>query len=232
MCNRYQSPRETEIERAFALGRQAPNRWWKPHVTPLALGPYIKPGGEIEIGQWGMIPRSSKTRRPMTADGKPMSTNNARRETLAKSWTFAPAWRAGQRCLIPAESWVEPYWGLGSRNVWWSFRRADGQPAALAGLYSEWTDPETGELVPNYTMITQPADGHQVLSMMHRPGKEKRGVVLLESGDWDAWLHGTAAHADALIKLPPLGVLRSGAEKPEEEALLPAEQLQALRSVT
>ncbi|WP_332836016.1 hypothetical protein [Delftia acidovorans] len=49
-----------------------------------------------------------------------------------------------------------------------------GQPAALAGLYSEWTDPETGELVPNYTMITQLADGHPVLSLMHRPGKEKR----------------------------------------------------------
>ena len=48
------------------------------------------------------------------------------------------------------------------------------------------------------------------------------------------WLRGSAGQADALIKQPPLGVLRSGAEKPEEEeeALLPAEQLQALRSVT
>lgn len=232
MCNRYNTPREIEVERMWRVGRQAPLPWWKPHVTPLALGPYIKPGGEMEVGQWGMIPRSSKTRRPMTADGKPMSTNNARRETLAKSWTYAQAWRAGQRCLIPVESWVEPYWGLGSRNVWWSFRRADGQPAALAGLYSEWTDPETGELVPNYTMITQSADAHPVLSMMHRPAKEKRGVVMLEPGDWDAWLHGDAAQADALIKLPALGLLQSGAEKPEEESLLPVEQLQTLRSET
>lgn len=52
-------------------------------------------------------------------------------------------------------------------------------------------DTETGELVPNYTMTTHPADGHPVLSMMHRPGKEKRGVVMLEPADWDAWLHGT-----------------------------------------
>lgn len=35
----------------------------------------------------------------------------------------------------------------------------------------------------------------------------------------------TAAQADALIKLPPSGALRSGAEKPEEEALLPTDQL-------
>lgn len=45
-------------------------------------------------------------------------------------------------------------------------------------------------------------------------------------------LGGMAAQADEPIKLPPLGVLRSGAEKPEEEELLPAEQLQALRSET
>lgn len=51
-----------------------------------------------------------------------------------------------------------------------------------------------------------------------------------DASDWDAWLYGTAAHADALIKLPPLGVLRSGAEKPEEEALLPAAQLPELKS--
>lgn len=35
--------------------------------------------------------------------------------------------------------------------------------------------------------------------------------------------------ADALIKRPPLGVLFSGAEEPEEEVLLPGEQLQALK---
>ena len=65
---------------------------------------------------------------------------------------------------------------------------------------------------------------------MQRLGMEKRGVVMLEPGDWDAWLHGTAAQADALIRLPSVGALRSGAEKPEEEALLPAEQLAELKA--
>lgn len=48
--------------------------------------------------------------------------------------------------------------------------------------------PDYGELVPNYTMIARPADGHSMLSLMYRPGKEKRGVVMLEPGDWDTWL--------------------------------------------
>src|SRR2546427_4713439 len=46
----------------------------------------------------------------------------------------------------------------------------------------------------------------------------------------DAWLNGKPKQADALIKLPPLGVLVSGAERPEEEALLPDEQLAALKA--
>lgn len=53
---------------------------------------------------------------------------------------------------------------------------------------------------------------------------------MLEPADWDAWLHGTVIQADALIKLPPLGVLRSSAEKPDEKALLPAEQLVELKA--
>ncbi|MBB1649877.1 hypothetical protein A9976_10355 [Delftia sp. UME58] len=44
----------------------------------------------------------------------------------------------------------------------------------------------------------------------------------------EAVRHG--ALADALMKLPPLGVLRSGAEKPDEEALLPAQQLAELKA--
>lgn len=52
---------------------------------------------------------------------------------------------------------------------------------------------------------------------------------MLEPDDWDVWLHGSPEQADALIKLPPPGGLRSGAENPDEEALLPFEQLRALK---
>ena len=69
-----------------------------------------------------------------------------------------------------------------------------------------------------------------MLALMHGPGKEKRGVMMLEQQDWDAWLHGTQEQADALVKLPPLGALVSGAEKPEEEGLLPTERLAELKA--
>ena len=43
-------------------------------------------------------------------------------------------------------------WETG-RNVWWRFKRADGAPWSLAGLWNTWTDKTTGEVHESYTMI-------------------------------------------------------------------------------
>lgn len=201
-------------------------------VGPLGLGAFITPSGEIKAGQWGMIPPHSKTRIPYTRVGERMSTNNARRETIASAWTFAPAWKSGQRCIVSAWYWVEPYWGMKTRNIWWKFGRADGRVAGLAGFYSHWKGPMTGESVPNFTLITQNCDAPPLLSLMHRPDKaERRSVVLVEPEDWGTWLNGTAAQAEALIHLPPPGTLAHGAENPQDEQLLPPELLAHLKSL-
>jgi len=226
MCNRYTSPEEGDIERFWKLGpRNKILATWLPTLAPLRPGPYIKAGGELEVGQWGMIPPTSATRTPMTkgsATRKParMSTNNARIETIDNAWTFRYPWRDGKRCLIPAWSYVEPYWGIGGKNIWWRFARADGRPWALAGLWNEWTDPETGELVPSYTMITQNCDEHPLLRLMHKPDPkadpgrpDKRSVIPLDEADWDAWLHGSVEKAKTLIQVPSLELFDHGPEE-------------------
>lgn len=215
MCNRYKPPEEAEIEREYEIGRKRPLRWWDDLVHPLKTGPYIKAGGELECGQWGMIPPYSKTRHPADRQGRPLQTNNCRRERLATAETFRAAWRAGQRCIIPASYWVEPYYGYNDRCTWWAIWRHDGRPAGLAGIWSEWTDPSTGEIVPSYSMVTQNCAGHPLLSRMHRKDKpESRSVVLLEHADYDAWLHGSHDQAEALIRLPPVELLGNGPEDP------------------
>ena len=234
MCNRYTSPEESDIERAWQITGRNPQKWWKPIVAPLLEGPYIKPGGHLEVGQWGMIPPNSKTSVPTTRDGKRMSTNNARIERVADAWTFRKSWAQGHRCIIPAWSYVEPYWGIKNKNIWWQLARADGAPWALAGLWSEWTDPETGEVVPSYTMLTQNCDAHPLLRLMHKPEldkvtkqplaeQDKRSVVPLEKGDWDAWLHGTVEQAMGLIQLPALELFKHGPEDPERRVRLDLE---------
>jgi putative SOS response-associated peptidase YedK len=217
MCNRYETVSKYGIRTRFDV-EPYPDPV-PPAIGPLGRGDFIT-GAGARVGQWGLIPPTSPTRRPATPDGKPLSTNNARRERMATAPTFRGAWRKGQRCIIPAESYDEPYWGTG-KNIWWRFWRADGAPWALAGLWDVWTDPATGELVPSFTMITQNCDCHPLLGLMHKPEvdkatgqplpieqQDKRCPVPLEASDWDAWLHGSVDQVQALIRVPALAVFR------------------------
>lgn len=216
MCVFYDVPSRERLVLHFG---DLPEGEWRDKMSPLYRGPFMRARGderELVVGQWGMIPPNSKTNIPTGKDGKRMSTVNARREGVAKSWTYGGAWRKGQRCIIPAESYVEPYWGAG-KHIAWQFARADGDPWGLAGLWNEWTDPATGEVVANYTMVTQNCDDHPLLKLMHRPDpkrppnkQDKRTVVPLEKSEWDTWLYGTCEQSEHLIALPRLELFTQG----------------------
>lgn len=158
------------------------------------------------MAQWGMIAPRSRTRRP---ESRAILTNNARAESIAQRPTYRDAWGQGQRCLIPCAWYQEPNWETG-RNIWWRMRRADGEPWALGGIWSEWTDPATGEIVASCSMITLNCDGHALLGRLHKPdprlpddAQDKRSVAPIEPEDWDAWLGGDEATARALLRVPP-----------------------------
>jgi len=94
----------------------------------------------------------------------PQAAFSTLRNTLASAPDAAllhPVLR-GQRCIIPALSFDEPNWETG-RNIWWRFRRADGEPWGLAGLWNAWTDRATGEIHESYTMLTINADDHPLM---------------------------------------------------------------------
>ena len=102
--------------------------------------------------------------------------------------------RQGQRCIIPAAVFWEPNWE-GGKNQWWRFKRADGRPWALAGLWSTWIDKTSGEVIESYTMLTMNADSHPLMRRMHKPDpklgpteQDKRSVVVLEAESYDTWL--------------------------------------------
>ena len=122
---------------------------WAPSIGPWQNGPFIRlKSGEPElvVGQWALIGDHDKK-----ANSKPRMTNNARFDTISQLRTFKGPWSRRQRCVIPAFSYDEPNWETG-KNVWWTLRRADGQPWHLAGIWNAWTDPVTGEVVESYSM--------------------------------------------------------------------------------
>ena len=236
MCNRYTPPALLDIEREWHVGNRNPLRWWDQVLYPRGIGPFIRRAKddagysrELVVGQWGLIPWFAKEHRlkfPM---------NNARSEELAAKATFKLPWARGQRCIIPAADFDEPYWGPYDapfkKCEWWRFRRADGQPWGLAGLWNTWTDKLTGEIRESYTMLTINADGHPLMGRMHKneldpetkeplplEQQDKRSVIPIDPADYDQWLAGTQNEAQALLQLAPVEVFDARAlgamEKP------------------
>jgi putative SOS response-associated peptidase YedK len=212
MCTRYLSPEDAAIERFWNL---RPSHAWRLAVVfPRALGPFIrrvvdhaKPERELVIGQWGLIPWFAKEAK------LPYSTNNARFEDITTKASYKQPWARGQRCIIPALSFDEPCWETG-KNVWWRFKRADGNPWGLAGVWNTWVDKATGEVHESYTMLTMNANTHPIMRRMHKPDpkvgpdeQDKRSVVAIEQEHVVAWLNGALTQAGELVKPPPVNLI-------------------------
>lgn len=216
MCNRYAPPRPEDVIQRWQP-RQVPENFPPGPLFPRAPGPFMRlardadlTARELVIGQWALIPWFAKTAK------LPYSTNNARIEGVATAASFKQPWARGQRCIIPAEWFDEPCWESG-KNEWWRFRRADGDPWGLAGLWNTWIDKESGEVCESYSMMTMNADTRPIMRRMHKPDpklgpdqQDKRSVVPIEPEDVDAWLNGSIAEALQLVQLAPVEVFAAG----------------------
>ena len=222
MCTRYIAPEVGDIERQWQIGARNPAPWVR-DLFPRYAGPFIRAVGhgtatatatatghatgaerELVVGQWSLVPWFAKTAKLS------YPTANARSEELSAKASYKLPWARGQRCIIPALAFYEPNWETG-KHVPWRFRRSDGQAWGLAGLWNTWVNPETGEVVESYTMLTLNADVHPLMNRMHKPDpkrppalQDKRSVVPIEAADVDAWLHAPLEQAALLVRLAPV----------------------------
>lgn len=221
MCNLYGSTHETGVRTYWRPNNELSPPWEGGVIGPRKPGPFVRraknaegfllgPDRELVIGRWGLIPWFSKT-----SDIK-YSTNNARSEELTEKPSYKQPWLRGQRCIIPADWFNEPNWESG-KNQWWRFRRADGAPWGLAGLWNTWADRETGEIHESYTMLTVNADDHPLMRRMHKPDpkvgpdeQDKRSVIAIEESDVEQWLRGSKNDAAALLRAPAMEVIDAG----------------------
>ncbi len=227
MCTRYISPEVAAVERHWHVGRQQPWRGVEGPVDvfPGYQGTFIRaaafdvsndetnpPLPELVTGQWNLIPWFATTAKLKFA------TCNARSEEMAAKASYKLPWARGQRCIIPAAAFFEPNWETG-KHVRWRFKRSDGTPWGLAGLWNTWVDKTTGEMVESYTMLTLNADSHPLMNRMHKPdaklaanAQDKRSVVPIEMADVNTWLYGSQAEATGLIRLTDVDGFEAGVE--------------------
>lgn len=199
MCSSYRPVTLTEVLRT-RWGVELPEGESPPDTFPLYLAPFIRLNKasqrEAQRGHFGIVPHWAKE----LAIGK--RAYNARSETVQEKPMFRDAWKWDQRCLVPAEFIYEPNYETG-KYVPWRIGRRDREPFAIAGLWGHWIDPDSGEEVLSFTMLTLNADDHPLMKRFHKPQDEKRMVVILHKQDEDTWLAGTKDQAWSLVRQFP-----------------------------
>ncbi len=150
---------------------------------------------QAKLGVFGLIPAWAQD--PKIA----RHTYNARSETVAAKPSFRDAWRRAQHCIVPAEAIFEPDWRSG-KAVAQRIGQHDGQPLGLAGLWSLWRD-SLGTDLYSFTLLTVNADAHPFMSQFHKPGEEKRMVVVLPPERYDDWLQSGPAQAMDFLRPCP-----------------------------
>ena len=204
MCANYEPVLRPERLKQFFDVEDAgldpcPTETWPGYLAPF-IGTQSGAGTtpsrrDLRFGLYGLIPHWAKG----VQQGR--HTYNARTETVDQLSSFKYAWKAGQRCIVPIESYYDPCWESG-KAVRWQVRRRDRSPLGVAGLWNSWRAPD-GQEVLSFTMLTVNADGHGVMGRMHRPEDEKRMVAILASDEYDQWLHAKPGQMKGLLRCWP-----------------------------
>jgi putative SOS response-associated peptidase YedK len=116
---------------------------------------------------------------------------NARAETVATAPSFRAAFKR-RRCLIPTTGYYEWQKLEDGTKQPYLFTMRDGQPFSFAGLWERWDKDE--EPIETCTIIT--GEPNSLAAEIHN-----RMPVIIEPGDYDAWLNATdTAIAQAMLQ--------------------------------
>jgi putative SOS response-associated peptidase YedK len=111
-------------------------------------------------------------------------TLNARIETLKELPSFRDA--AKNRCLILVDGFYEWKWldPKGKEKQQYLISMPNDEPYAIGGIYSEWIDKETGEIMLTYAMVT--TEANELMAEIHNT--KKRMPLILTPDNEKLWL--------------------------------------------
>jgi putative SOS response-associated peptidase YedK len=140
------------------------------------------------IAQWGLIPhwvKDSELKNKLWN-----STINARGETLAEKPSFRDAYKS-KRCLVYLDGFYEHHHQDGETYPFYIYQN-DESPLCLAGLWSEWTDRDSGEVWTTFSLVTTKANSMMAKIHNNPKAKEARMPVLLNEAEAELWLNADA----------------------------------------
>lgn len=134
----------------------------------------------IKMFNWGLIPVWAKDKEIRK------NTLNARIETIEEKPSFRNSVK--NRCLVLVDGFYEWQWldEKGKAKQKYEIGMPDHSAFALAGIWSDWLDRETGELMHTYSILT--TDANEQMAIIHN--SKKRMPVILRPENEMEWLMG------------------------------------------
>ena len=148
----------------------------------------------IQPSEWGLLPAWSIDRKFGN------NTLNAKIETIAEKPSFKPS--INKRCLIPASGFFEWRWldEMGKHKQKYFMSMAGEEIFCFAGLWNEWTEPNTQHKIHTFTILT--TEANEAMAFVHN--SKKRMPVILRPEVENKWLQSGAIDMwnDYLIIVP------------------------------
>lgn len=171
------------------------------YVIPAYAEPHcviVSGSDELQVMQWGLIPRTAKPADRERYDRKNL-LKNARAETLFEKWPWKMLW-AHKRCIIPVTGFFEPHRLPDGKAQYYYTTLKDGGIFSIAGLWDEWIDQRTGEKLLSFVLIT--TEANSLMRKIHNGGNNPfRMPKILTAEEEERWLDPTITQKGEVAKL-------------------------------
>lgn len=137
------------------------------------------------IATWGLIPHWVKDAEQQKKFWN--TTLNAKGETIFEKPSFRQSAK-NNRCIIYIDGFYEHH-HFNNKTYPFFIQRKNNEPLALAGLWSEWTNPETNGRITSFSIVT--TSGNSLMKKIHNNPKIKgpRMPLILPEELEDEWLY-------------------------------------------
>jgi putative SOS response-associated peptidase YedK len=168
---------------------------------------------KIQLYNWGLIPHWFKPEiGKLDTKGSPISA-------LKQAWAFSnqtlnavgetvfdkPSFRnyvGKKRCLIPANGIYEWHHLDAKTKIPHYIYLKSKQIFSFGGIYSHWVDPETGEVIKTYAILTNPAQPTDLMGKIHN--SKLRQPFILKRDVEGSWLDQDLVKDDVRDMILPM----------------------------
>ncbi len=199
MCYDIKASLEAQLKRARQYGDEIAIQEIEQKLAPLTDLPIHHATGfqhprlfiytdkapyEPTVATWGLVPHWVKDRIQQKKIWN--NTLNARGETIFEKPAFRTA-ATNYRCIIYVDGFYEHHHFKGKTYPYFIHKK-DGNPIVFAGLWSQWNDPDTGEQLCTFSIVT--TEANPMIAKIHNNPKLQgpRMPLILPEGIENKWL--------------------------------------------